>query len=37
MVRWYINRIQNGKMTLNEVPKRWFNEVKNALEHISKE
>ena len=37
MVRWYINRIQNGKMTLNEVPKRWFDEVKNVLESTSKE
>lgn len=32
MVNWYVNRIQNGKMTLEQVPERWREAVRKALE-----
>lgn len=32
MVKFYVNRIKNGKMILDEVPIKWREEVKNALE-----
>ena len=32
MVNFYIKRIQAGKMTLEEVPARWRDAVKLALE-----
>lgn len=33
MVNFYVRRIQTGKMTLDEVPSRWYEEVKAALEN----
>lgn len=27
MVKFYVERIKNGKMTLDEVPKRWRDAV----------
>ena len=27
MVKFYVERIKNGKMTLDEVPKRWHDAV----------
>lgn len=32
MVKFYVNRIKSGKMTLDEVPERWREEVRKALE-----
>ena len=32
MVNFYVRRIKAGKMTLDEVPARWYEAVKEALE-----
>ena len=32
MVEFYVKRIKAGKMTLEEVPARWYEAVKAALE-----
>ena len=32
MVNFYVRRIREGKMTLEEVPARWYEAVKAALE-----
>lgn len=32
MVAIYVKRIKAGKMTLEEVPARWFEAVREALE-----
>lgn len=32
MVNFYVRRIREGKMTLEEVPARWYEAVKKALE-----
>lgn len=32
MVQFYVNRIKKGKMTLDEVPLRWREAVREALE-----
>ena len=32
MVQFYVNRIQKGKMTLDNVPERWREAVREALE-----
>lgn len=32
MVAFYVKRIKEGKMTLEEVPARWYEAVKAALE-----
>ncbi len=32
MVRFFVLRIRTGKMTLDDVPPRWRDEVKEALE-----
>ena len=32
MVAFYVKRIKAGKMTLEEVPARWYEAVKAALE-----
>ncbi len=32
MVKFYVNRIKNGKMTIEEVPEKWREAVKEALE-----
>lgn len=33
MVAFYVKRIKAGKMTLEEVPSRWYDAVKEALEN----
>jgi hypothetical protein len=33
MVNFYVNRINKGKMTLDEVPAKWRDAVKAALEN----
>ena len=33
MVAFYVKRILAGKMTLEEVPQRWYQAVKEALEN----
>lgn len=32
MVNFYVRRIREGKMTLEDVPARWHDAVKKALE-----
>lgn len=32
MVAFYVRRIKAGKMTLEQVPERWREEVRKALE-----
>lgn len=32
MVRFYVDRIKAGKMTLKQVPARWREAVREALE-----
>ena len=32
MVQFYVNRIKKGKMTLEEVPLKWREAVRKALE-----
>lgn len=32
MVKIYVQRIKSGKMSLDEVPARWYEAVKEALE-----
>ena len=32
MVKFYVARILAGKMTLDDVPTRWYDAVKAALE-----
>lgn len=32
MVKFYVRQIKAGKMTLEEVPARWYDAVKKALE-----
>ncbi len=32
MVKFYVNRIKAGKMTLEDVPTRWREAVREALE-----
>ena len=34
MVAFYIMRIEAGKMTAEEVPPRWNNEVKEILKKV---
>lgn len=34
---YYVMRIQQGKMTLAEVPARWRDEVREALEPVGYE
>lgn len=31
MIKFYVNRIQNGKLTLEQVPERWRAAVEEAL------
>ena len=31
MVKFYLHRIKSGKMTLDEVPKKWKEAVEQAL------
>ena len=32
MVKFYVNRIKQGKMTLEEVPAKWRDDVRAELE-----
>ena len=32
MVRFYVNRIKHGLMTINDVPERWREAVRQELE-----
>lgn len=32
MVKFYVNRIKNGKMTIEEVPEKWRAAVEEVLE-----
>lgn len=32
MVKFYVNRIKSGKMTIEEVPHRWREEVQAILD-----
>lgn len=32
MVRFYVNRIKSGKMTLNDATQRWRDAVKREME-----
>lgn len=32
MVNFYVRRIKQGKMTLDEVPEKWREDVRKALE-----
>lgn len=32
MVEFYVNRIKKGKMTLEQVPPKWREAVREALE-----
>lgn len=32
MVNFYVNRIKKGKMTLDDVPEKWREAVRKALE-----
>ena len=31
MVKWYVNRIINNKMTLDQVPIKWKEQVEEML------
>lgn len=31
MIKFYVNRIENGKMTLEDVPNLWKKKVEEAL------
>lgn len=31
MVKWYVNRIINNKMTLDQVPIKWKEQVEKML------
>lgn len=34
MVKFYVNMILNGRMTLDQVPPKWYEAVREALEAI---
>ena len=34
MISFYVNRIKQGKMTLEEVPEKWREQVRERLENI---
>lgn len=34
MINFYVNRIKQGKMTLEDVPEKWREQVKEKLENI---
>lgn len=34
MVKFYVDRIKAGKMTLEQVPARWREAVREALEEV---
>ena len=37
MVKFYVNMILNGRMTLDQVPARWYEAVRKELERIDAE
>lgn len=37
MVKFYVNRIQNGLMTIDEVPDRWKADVEKVLKAADEE
>ena len=37
MVTWYVRQIKMERMTLDDVPKRWHDKVKIALEKDGEE
>lgn len=36
MVNFYVKRILEGKMTIDEVPEKWREAVREALENASR-
>lgn len=34
MINFYVNRIKQGKMTLEDVPEKWREQVREKLENI---
>ena len=34
MINFYVNRIKQGKMTLEEMPEKWREQVRERLENI---
>ena len=34
MINFYVNRIKQRKMTLEEVPEKWREQVRGKLENI---
>ena len=34
MVNFYVNRIKNGKMTLEQVPTKWYDAVESVLKKM---
>lgn len=34
MINFYVNRIKQGKMTLEDVPEKWREQVRERLENI---
>ena len=35
MVKWYVRQIKMNRMTLEEVPKRWHDDVAEALQQTN--
>lgn len=35
MINFYVQRIKQGKMTLEEVPEKWREAVRERLENIN--
>ena len=35
MVKYYVDRIKAGQMTLEQVPARWYEAVREALEALA--
>lgn len=34
MIKWYVRQIQMNRMTLDEVPPRWHDDVEKALKKL---
>lgn len=34
MINFYVNRIKQGKITIDDVPEKWREEVRKKLENI---
>ena len=37
MVKFYVSRIKDGKMTLDQVPPKWYDKTESALKEEQKE